>query len=332
LRLIISSNVAVHAENHLGLDSGYEKAVIPWGAITSQRADFIEDQFLPPGFEMQRDPSKMNKTQIVQLLQYWYGRQNNRRVSISFQFKAYKDRSTGQIINCDRKGKGKAGKPKTSSKKSGGGRSARRVEEDDEISDTGGEPEPTHDSEPDNITDSDDSLPLAQSKTKGRAKGEDKGKARARDKHRAASKGKNKASTLQDDRISSNPESDSDSNAKSSTRSPTYVRQQEARKRRLQVMREKALERAKKRFLADMEKERLSAEREQESGGGAGSSKGQGTKRKADADDDGARKKAKGKEVKSGSSARKIVTRSRGQAEFEGLAGNLRSRKVKGGF
>jgi len=323
--------VAVHAENHLGLDSGYGKAVIPWGAIASQQVDFIEDQFLPPGFEMQRDPSKMNKTQIVQLLQYWYGRQNNRRVRIPFQFKAYKDRSTGQIIDCDRKGKGKARKLKVSSKKSGGGRSVRWEEEDDEISDTGEEPGPTpHNLEPDTETDSDDSLPRARSKSKGRAQGGDKGKAPARDKHRVASKDKNKPSTPQEDRISADSESDSDSNAKSS--SPSYSMQEDARKRRLQDMREKALERSKKRFLADMEKERLSAEAEQESGGGAGSSRGQGTKRKHDADADGARKKARGKEVKSENSPRTIVTRSRGQAEFEGLAGNQRSKKVNRDF
>ena len=114
--------MAIHAENILGLDSGYAKAVIPWGAITSQREEFIEDQFLPPDFEMRRDPSKMNKTQIVQLLQYWHGRQNNRRVCVPFQFKAYKDRSTGEIMSCDRKGKGKVRQTRTLLKKSGGGR------------------------------------------------------------------------------------------------------------------------------------------------------------------------------------------------------------------
>ena len=332
--------MAIHAEYILGLDSRYAKAVVPWGAITSQREEFIEDQFLPPDFEMRRDPSKMNKTQIVQLLQYWHGRQNNRRVRVPFQFKAYKDRSTGEIVGCDRKGKGKVRQTRTSSKKSGGGRAVRREEEDKEISDLGGESEPTpKDSEPDTKTDSDDALSPARPKSKRKGKGVDNGNASARDKPMVrADKGKNKAPIRQEQRMSSDSDSDTDSNAHSDAdnnrpkshaakSSDPYVKPEEVRKRRLQAMRESALARAKKKFLADMEKERSSAEGEHESGGVAGPSKGRGNKRRADTDDDGARKKAKGKEVKPESSPRKIVTRSRGQAEFEGLVGNQRSRK-----
>lgn len=91
----------------VGLDSGCEKAVIPWGTIGSDQNSFIEDQFLPFGFLIQKDPSKMNKKQIETLLQYWHRRQNLPNVANAFRFRAYKDRSTGEIIVVDRKGKGK---------------------------------------------------------------------------------------------------------------------------------------------------------------------------------------------------------------------------------
>ena len=35
-----------------GLDSGHDKAAVPWGQIALQQQDFIEDQFLPFKFEV----------------------------------------------------------------------------------------------------------------------------------------------------------------------------------------------------------------------------------------------------------------------------------------
>jgi hypothetical protein len=84
----------------IGLDSRYQKAAVPWGAVGAQREAFIEDQYLPFGFQLQKDPSKMNKHDVTTLLEYWYKRQINDRVPIAFRFKSYRDKSTGDIIKC----------------------------------------------------------------------------------------------------------------------------------------------------------------------------------------------------------------------------------------
>lgn len=40
----------------------------------------------------------MNKREVETLLGFWYKREQNGRVPIAFQFKAYKDRSTGDVV------------------------------------------------------------------------------------------------------------------------------------------------------------------------------------------------------------------------------------------
>jgi hypothetical protein len=49
----------------------------------------------------------MKKAQMAQLLAYWHKRQANSTVPIAFRFKAYKDRSTGEMIKANGKGKRK---------------------------------------------------------------------------------------------------------------------------------------------------------------------------------------------------------------------------------
>lgn len=164
----------------LGLDSGHVKAVVPWGTIGSQQEDFIEDQFLPFGFNVQKDPSKMNKSQILELLEYWYKRQNNPKVPVSFRFKAYKCRATGEIIQVDRKGKGKAGNTRTSGKK---GKTGKRSKQDEEqvLSAHNTESDSTADTDSNlgSDTDSNDSEPKSGVNQSGR-KAEPRGAAEAR--------------------------------------------------------------------------------------------------------------------------------------------------------
>lgn len=153
----------------LGLDSGHEKAVVPWGTIGSQQEDFIEDQFLPFGFNLQKDPSKMNKSQMLELLEYWYQRQNNPRVPVPFQFKAYKHRATGEIVKVDRKGKGKARNIKATRKKGKTGKGSKQDEEQVlSAHDTGSDSNADTDSDSGNDTDSEDSEPKSEVNQSGR--------------------------------------------------------------------------------------------------------------------------------------------------------------------
>jgi len=90
---------------------------VPWTSIRDRQEDFIEDQYLPFGFKIQHDPSKMNKSQIKTLLEYWYKRQMNVKVKVPFRFKAYKDRSTGEV----REAVGGDGNPSEKTKRKGKG-------------------------------------------------------------------------------------------------------------------------------------------------------------------------------------------------------------------
>jgi len=71
---------------------------VPWNDLTRNQADYIEDQYLPVGFELQKEPSKMNKHEVETLLGFWLKREQNGRVPVAFQFKGYKDRSTGDVV------------------------------------------------------------------------------------------------------------------------------------------------------------------------------------------------------------------------------------------
>lgn len=71
---------------------------MPWNDLTRNQADYIEDKYLPVGFELQKEPSKMNKHEVETLLGFWFKREQNGRVPVAFQFKGYKDRSTGDVV------------------------------------------------------------------------------------------------------------------------------------------------------------------------------------------------------------------------------------------
>ena len=159
-----------------GLDSGQDKAVIPWGKIGLQQQDFIEDQFLPFKFEMRRDPSKMNKSQVGQLLEYWHKRQHNTTVAIPFRFKGYRDGRTGEIVGCDRKGKGKVGnnnkgrksglpKKYTKSRNGKNDNPAEGQKSDDQQPASGSDSNTDTDGDSEDDSDSSDELPLARPST-----------------------------------------------------------------------------------------------------------------------------------------------------------------------
>lgn len=277
----------------------------------------------------------MSKTQIQKLLQYWYKRQDNPRVPAAFQFKAYKDRSTGDIVKCDRKGKGRAVENNTSSRdKTSRGRAKKNrptdVDSGTHKDDSDADDTDTDDSD----TDSDSDPPTNRSKPKPKGHRDN---SINKQKHKAAkeankvvkaTKGNTGKKTM--DEKSSNP-SDNDSNTDSdrdprgsskgkadSGRKSESKATHDARKKRMVEFRKKALEMAKKK-RADIDDGS-----DLEDDAGVGTTRGR--KRKADDEDDGtphveargSAKKSKGQNVGT-SLQRKIATRSRVKFETEEL-------------
>jgi DNA polymerase III gamma/tau subunit len=103
----------------------------------------------------------MNKTQISELLEYWYKRQNNPRVPVPFRFKGYKMRGTGEIAKVDRKGKGKVNNTKGPPKKGKTGKVTKQVEEQESSS---SDSNADTDSDSDNDTDSETDSPKTKLK------------------------------------------------------------------------------------------------------------------------------------------------------------------------
>jgi hypothetical protein len=308
----------------VGLDSGHDKAVIPWGKIGLKQEDFIDNQFLPFKFEIRRDPSKMNKTQVLGLLEYWYKRQHNSRVTTPFRFKAYRDRRTGDIVDCDRKGKGRAGNKKGRrkaepsktnaevSKKKHTTPSSESDKEDEQHSHTESDPNTDSDRESEDDSDSGDELPLAgpsNSKVNG--------------KMRNADNKKDKKKVL------SGSEEDADSEEEKKVK-----RAAEARKKKLEAAKQKAMEvarakRSAKKKEEDMEKE----EDTEQDDDGLSKKTSAGNKRKERSgevnseglDDDDDKETVKRRKV--AITARKIVTRSQGREQMEKSTGERRSKR-----
>jgi len=115
---------------------------VPWNDVTRNQSDYIDDQYLPIGFQLQKEPSKMNKTEIETLLLFWYKREQSSRVPVAFQFKAYKDRSNGHVVDVVDKiktnGRSKRTKGgKRNVKRLQGGQSSSREEARTEVTPTG---------------------------------------------------------------------------------------------------------------------------------------------------------------------------------------------------
>lgn len=89
----------------IGIASGYPKASVPWNDLTRNQTDYIDDQYLPFGFKLDKEPSKMNKQEVERLLTWWYKRERNSRVPVAFQFKGYKDQRSGEVVDAREKEK-----------------------------------------------------------------------------------------------------------------------------------------------------------------------------------------------------------------------------------
>jgi hypothetical protein len=57
----------------------------------------VDPKYLPADFKF-RDPSKMKKAHYQALLEHWYGRQQNAKINIAFEFKGYWDSSSESVL------------------------------------------------------------------------------------------------------------------------------------------------------------------------------------------------------------------------------------------
>jgi hypothetical protein len=282
-----------------GLDSGHDKAAVPWGQIALHQQDFIEDQFLPFKFEVRRDPSKMNKGQVMRLLEYWHKRQHNSGVATPFRFKGYRGGRTGEILVCDRKGKGKVGNNNKDGKGGLRKKDSKSTNRNDDTpaGELGEDRQPTSDSDPD--TDS------------GNASDDE--------------------SDTSDElpRVLSESDEDTDSEKQKKVK-----RAADAKKKKLDVAREKAMEVERRKMMA-MKNKKIQAEKEAKEKRDNSKSgdilTGSKRKRRSEEDksegldeNDGKKnvKRAKGMRI-----AREIVTRSRGREQTEKSAGQRRSNR-----
>ena len=303
-----------------GLDSGHDKAAVPWGQIALQQQDFIEDQFLPFKFEVRRHPSKMNKGQVIRLLEYWHKRQHNSRVAVPFRFKGYRGSRTGEIVVCDRKRKEKMG----NNKKGGNAGPLKIVTKSTNRKDDTPEGEiaedrrPASDSDPDadsgndsdDESDSSDKLPLTQPST-----------SKGQGKIRTAKKQKDDETGLS--------EEDTDSEKQKQVK-----RAADARKKKLDMAREKAMEVERRKMMA-MKNKKIQAEKKDKEEGDNGESRDilTGSKRKRRSEDDRSERldenegKKNVKRMKETSTTREIVTRSRGREEITGQRKSKRGNK-----
>jgi len=73
---------------------------VDWTALSENQDNMVDVEYLPVNF-LFRDPSKMKKTHYQALLEHWYERQEDERISTVFAFKGYWDPSTDSVIMVD---------------------------------------------------------------------------------------------------------------------------------------------------------------------------------------------------------------------------------------
>ena len=132
----------------IGIASGYPKASVPWNDLTRNQTDYIDDQYLPFGFKLDKEPSKMNKQEVERLLTWWYKRERNSRVPVAFQFKGYKDQRSGEVVDAREKAK-TGGRAANRGRKNGKqAAKGKRVARSDSTSDSDSDSDPAVESPP----------------------------------------------------------------------------------------------------------------------------------------------------------------------------------------
>ncbi|KIK72043.1 hypothetical protein PAXRUDRAFT_181396 [Paxillus rubicundulus Ve08.2h10] len=71
-----------------------ENGLVPWMQISTQRSDYISGKYLPQVAKL-REPSKLQKKEVISLLQFWRDRQRSDLANI-FNFRKWRD-ATGTL-------------------------------------------------------------------------------------------------------------------------------------------------------------------------------------------------------------------------------------------
>ncbi|KIK72472.1 hypothetical protein PAXRUDRAFT_47819, partial [Paxillus rubicundulus Ve08.2h10] len=62
---------------------------VPWMQISTQRLDYISGKYLPQGAKL-REPSKLQKKEVISLLEFWRDRQRLDLADV-FTFRKWRD-------------------------------------------------------------------------------------------------------------------------------------------------------------------------------------------------------------------------------------------------
>ncbi|KIK71756.1 hypothetical protein PAXRUDRAFT_22877 [Paxillus rubicundulus Ve08.2h10] len=79
---------------HYRKASGMKDGSVPWIQISTQRSDYISGKYLPQGAKL-REPSKLQKKEVISLLEFWRERQKSDPADI-FTFRKWRD-ATGTL-------------------------------------------------------------------------------------------------------------------------------------------------------------------------------------------------------------------------------------------
>ncbi|KAF9232151.1 hypothetical protein BU15DRAFT_67708, partial [Melanogaster broomeanus] len=80
----------------IGKASGTKNGSVPWTQISGQRSDYITAKYLPEGVKL-REPSKLQKKDVIAILEFWRKRQQSDPEDV-FSFRKWQD-STGTLQN-----------------------------------------------------------------------------------------------------------------------------------------------------------------------------------------------------------------------------------------
>ncbi|KIK72273.1 hypothetical protein PAXRUDRAFT_86465, partial [Paxillus rubicundulus Ve08.2h10] len=59
-----------------GQASGVKDGAVPWMQISTQRSNYISGKYLPQGVKLW-EPSKLQKKEVISLLEFWRDRQRS---------------------------------------------------------------------------------------------------------------------------------------------------------------------------------------------------------------------------------------------------------------
>ncbi|KIK74973.1 hypothetical protein PAXRUDRAFT_74585, partial [Paxillus rubicundulus Ve08.2h10] len=79
---------------HYRRASGMKDGLVPWMQISTHRLDYISGKYLPQGAKLQ-EPSKLQKKEVISLLEFWRDGQRSDPADI-FTFRKWRD-ATGTL-------------------------------------------------------------------------------------------------------------------------------------------------------------------------------------------------------------------------------------------